>query len=153
MLDFTGKWKLKDSHLFEDFMADCNVGMLKRQAAKMVSSEHHIVQDGDKMSVNVIATGGVQLALSLLPKSEVQKMPSQKGKQQEYTVGGSFTEQEVTGDTAEVSTEWDGDKIKEIHKSKDFTYTLTRELQDENTMVLHLDSPKGTKAKRIYKKM
>ena len=34
-----------------------DVGMLKRQAAKMVSSEHHIVQDGDKMSVNVIATG------------------------------------------------------------------------------------------------
>ncbi|KAL5254528.1 hypothetical protein ACHWQZ_G014095 [Mnemiopsis leidyi] len=134
MANFTGKWKLHKSENFEDFLKGIDVGMLKRQAAKMVSSEHHIVQDGDKMSVNVIATG-------------------QKGKQQEYTVGGSFTEQEVTGDTAEVSTEWDGDKIKEIHKSKDFTYTLTRELQDENTMVLHLDSPKGTKAKRIYKKM
>ena len=36
-----------------------DVGMLKRQAAKMVSSEHHIVQDGDKMSVNVIATGKI----------------------------------------------------------------------------------------------
>ena len=22
--NFTGKWKLRDSHLFEDFMADCS---------------------------------------------------------------------------------------------------------------------------------
>merc|ERR1740124_43353 len=86
------------------------------------------------MSVNVIATG-------------------QKGKTQEYTVGGTFSENEVTGDTAEVSTEWAGETIKEVHKSKDFTYTLIRELEDENTMVLHLESPKGTQAKRIYKRM
>ena len=39
-----------------------DVGMLKRQAAKMISSEHHIVQDGDKMSVNVIATGKCSIA-------------------------------------------------------------------------------------------
>ncbi|XP_063681609.1 fatty acid-binding protein-like isoform X2 [Bolinopsis microptera] len=134
MTNFNGNWKLHKSENFEDFLKSIDVGLLKRQAAKMVSSEHHIVQDGDKMSVTVVATG-------------------QKGKQQEYSVGGSFSEQEVTGDTAEVSTEWDGARIKEIHNAGDFTYTLLRELQDENTMVLHLESPKGTQAKRIYKKM
>ena len=135
MTDFSGKWNWTTTEGdFDGFLKDINVGMLKRQAAKMISSEHHIVQDGDKMSVTVIATG-------------------QKGKHQEYSVGGTFTEEEVTGDTAEVSTEWDGATIKEVHKTANFTYTLVRELQDENTMVLHLDSPKGTKAKRIYKKM
>lgn len=31
--------------------------MLKRQAVKMVASEHHITQNGDSMSVKVVATG------------------------------------------------------------------------------------------------
>ena len=42
----------------------------------------------------------------------------------------------VTRFDIQVSTEWDGEKIKEVHKSEHFTYILVRELQDENTMVL-----------------
>ena len=41
-----------------------DVGMLKRQAAKLISSEHHIEQDGDNMSVKVLATGRVITVLN-----------------------------------------------------------------------------------------
>ena len=131
---FTGRWKLSESDNFDPFLQDCNVGFLQRQAVKVLNSEHHILQEGDRMKVNVLALG-------------------QKGKQQEYAVGGSFTETEINGDEAEVSTAWDGENIVECHKCQSFEYKLTRSLDDEETMVLHLESPKGLKARRIYKKI
>lgn len=131
--NFSGKWRLSTSENFDPFMRDCNVNYFKRQAAKIISSEHHITQEGDSMSVDVVATGG--------------------GKHQEYEIGGSFREQEMNGEEAEVETAWDGDRIRERHRTNSLDYTMTRELEDEVTMVLRLESPQGTKAKRIYKKI
>ena len=56
--NFSGKWRLSTSENFDPFMRDCNVNYFKRQAAKIISSEHHITQEGDSMSVDVVATGG-----------------------------------------------------------------------------------------------
>ena len=59
----------------------------------------------------------------------------------------------MNGEEAEVETAWDGDRIRERHRTNSLDYTMTRELEDEVTMVLRLESPQGTKAKRIYKKI
>ena len=50
-------------------------------------------------------------------------------------------------------TAWEGETIKEVHKTDSFEYSLVRELEDDETMVLHLQSPTGIKARRIYKKL
>ena len=68
---FTGKWRLSESDNFDLFLQDINVGFLKRQAVKIVNSEHHIEQDGDQMKVDVLVTG-------------------KKGKHQVYAIGESF---------------------------------------------------------------
>ncbi|KAL5270400.1 hypothetical protein ACHWQZ_G001203 [Mnemiopsis leidyi] len=133
--NFSGKWRLKDSENFDPFLQDCQVGYLKRTAACVVSSEHLITQEGDHMNVKVTAAGwGTQ-------------------KQQDYEIGGSFSEVEINGEQSEVETEWEGDGIKELHRAESFEYLLVRELEDEETMVLNLESPKGTKAKRVYKRV
>ena len=113
------------------------MGILKRTAAKVATSEHHIDHDGDHMKVVVKAAG------------------LGSGKHQEYDIGGTFSEQEINGEKAEVDTEWDpeGEGIKELHRTESFEYLLVRELQDDETMILNLESPKGTKAKRIYKRV
>jgi len=75
------------------------------------------------------------------------------GKHQEYDVGSTFSETEINGETADVDTKWEGDGIRELHRTESFEYLLVRELEDDETMVLNLESPKGTKAKRIYKRV
>ena len=72
---------------------------------------------------------------------------------QEYEIGNKFNEVEINGEEAEVGTEWTGPAIKEHHKTHSFEYDLVRVLQDEETMVLKLETPKGTKAERVYKKV
>ena len=74
-------------------------------------------------------------------------------KLQEYEVGGSFSEVEINGEQSEVETKWEGEGIRELHRTESFEYLLVRELEDEETMILNLESPKGTKAKRIYKRV
>ena len=56
--NFSGRWRLKESINFDPFLQDCNVGYLKRQVVGMVTSEHHITQDGNAMAVEVTATAG-----------------------------------------------------------------------------------------------
>ena len=72
---------------------------------------------------------------------------------QEYEIGNKFTEVEINGEEAIVNTEWEGTAISEHHKTDSFEYKMMRVLQDDDTMVLQLQSPKGTKAERIYKKV
>jgi len=133
--NFSGKWRLKESENFDPFMVDCNVGYLKRTAAGIVSSEHHIEQEGEHMKVVVKAAG------------------LGSGKHQEYDIGGTFSEVEINGESAQVDTTWVDEGIRELHRTESFEYLLVRELVDDDTMVLNLESPKGTEAKRIYKRI
>ena len=124
-------------------MDDCNVSGVKRTLARKTVSEHHIDHDGDHMKVLVTTQG-----LGMFSSFGV-------GKQQDYEIGGTFSETELNGEAAEVDTKWDpqGDGIREMHRTKSVEYLLVRELEDEDTMVLNLESEKGTKAKRIYKRI
>eukprot|EP00116_Pleurobrachia_bachei_P015719 sb/3475981/ len=79
--------------------------------SRILPSEHHIEQEGEKLKVRVCS-------------------PGRSGKLQEYQVGETFSETEINGENSEVQTAWEGEtKIKELHRTESIEYELVRELK------------------------
>lgn len=131
MAGFLGRWKLDSSENFDEYMKAVGVGMVMRTTASALKPDVVISQDGDTWKLRTEST---------FKTTEIS-----------FKLNEEFDETTADGRKVKTTMTVDGDK-KLIQSQKGTTdSTLTRELTDDNTMVLTCEA-KGVKCTRNYKR-
>lgn len=131
MAKFVGKWKLINTENFDEYMKALGVGLVLRKLGNTTKPSIVISQNGDTFTLE---------AISAVKTTKIV-----------FKFGEEFDEKTADGREVKSVITQEGDN-KLVHKqSGDPPSTLTRELQDDNTMLLTLEA-KGVVATRTYQR-
>merc|ERR1712131_310702 len=96
-----GKWKLKNSENFDEYMKEIGVSWALRKAGAMASSTTEISQEGDGIRVNTQST--VKSSNFVFPDGKATEYTTMDGRK-------TMTTMKLNGDVINSEETWDGKK-------------------------------------------
>ncbi|XP_061552504.1 fatty acid-binding protein, brain-like [Phycodurus eques] len=113
---FCAKWKLVDSHNFDEYMNVLGVGFATRQVGNVTKPTVVISQDGDKVVVNTLSTFRNTKLAAKLGEEFDENTPDDR------QVKSTFT---MEGETFVQVQKWDGKETKFVRELKDGKMVMT----------------------------
>lgn len=131
MAKLVGSWDLESNDNFDEYMKALGVGMVMRKMGNTIKPTNVFSLDGDKWTMK---------SLSTFKNTEIH-----------FVLGEEFDETTVDGRKVKTVMTADGDSKLIQAQGGDPASTITRELKDDDTMLVTCEC-KGVVATRIYKR-
>jgi hypothetical protein len=132
MEKFEGKWRMESSENFDKYMEAVGVGFMLRKVASTLKPDLIFVKDGDD-------------------KWKMRTESTFKTTEISFKLGEEFDEETADGRKVKTVMTLEDNKLVQSQKG-DVDSTLTRELNDEDTLTLTCKA-KDVESKRVYKKV
>jgi fatty acid-binding protein 3 len=130
-MDFTGKYKLKSSENFDEYMKAIGVGLVMRKMAGAATPVQDIKVNGDEYEIKTTTT---------FKTTEVK-----------FKLGEEFEEVRGDGSKCKSVASLDGNKLMQVQKDGNKETQITREFSgNELKMVMKVDDVECT---RVYDKI
>lgn len=132
MARFAGNWKMEKSENFDDFMKAVGVGLVMRKMGNSAKPSQHITVEGDQWTLKTTST---------FKNTEIK-----------FKLGEAFDETTADGRKVKTTMSMDGDnKLVQTQEHKEHPAVMTRELTDDNNMVMACQAG-DVIARRYYSK-